>query len=146
VSDLPERTPSTSESGTPGTHQTLSPEVEEALGDIEKCSRDYEGEARFGCCVDRIYNHLDEADLLRRHLTAQAEEIERLIEWRREENLERDRYKAMAEWLAEQASEVEDIATQLAQADVETRSSSPSEWLKAAEEATDGDRRRDHSG
>ena len=77
MTDLTESAPSTTQSGTPDTHQpTLPPEVEKALQAIEDCYTDYQCED--GCCDDRLYNHLDEADLLRAHLTAQAEEIERL--------------------------------------------------------------------
>lgn len=118
----------------------LPPEVEKALMDIEGCAIDYECED--GCCVGRIYNHLDESDLLRRHITAQAEEIERLREAVPPDTLcsreyiavlrQRDRYKAMAEWLAGR------MEKDLAQAEYPDGRPYPDAafYLKAAEEAT----------
>ena len=96
----------------------LPPEVEEALEMVEECYEDWG--CGDGCCGSRRYNHLDEADLLRRHITTQAEEIGRrdrmmvaiaeehpqpaemlfrerkLNETLLDMTTERDRYKAMA--------------------------------------------------
>ena len=111
MTDLTESAPSTTQSGTPAAHQpTLPPEVEEALSRLR--FEDY-GDSLGVLGSDFWNGELRGADLftLHAHITAQAEEIERLRKERPRIPSnghamldlldEVEKYKAQRDWLCE---------------------------------------------
>ena len=117
------------------TDHTLPPEVEEVIQEFVP-----------RLVVDEARGVYYPRDTLRAHITAQAEEIERLENYAEGLKLgasitrrQRDRYKAMAEWLAKRLGVISTPGmrgwTEHEEPE-QTWERQAAEWLKAAEEAT----------